>query len=161
MGFCFKYLFVMKILFVCLGNICRSPIAEGILREMAQKYHLDWVIDSAGTNGYHIGKTPHPYSQKVCLQHGIDIADQRARQFSSKDFERYDIIYALAMDVYDDIKKIGGQNARMDKVKIFLSELYEGSTESVPDPWYGDESAYLPVYQLIENTCAEIIAQYH
>jgi protein-tyrosine phosphatase len=153
-------LFVMKILIVFLGNICRSPIAEGVLKKMAQKHNLDWTIDSAGTNGYHIGEKPHPNSQKICLQHGIDLSAQRARKFSVKDFAYYDIVYALAMDVHEDIKKIGGQNAEMDKVKIFLSELHESSTESVPDPWYGDESAYFPVYQLIENTCARIIARY-
>jgi protein-tyrosine phosphatase len=151
----------MKILMVCLGNICRSPIAEGVLRKKAKENGLDWLIDSAGTNGYHIGEAPHPFSQKICAQHGIDISQQRAANFLSKHLEEYDLIYALAADVYQAIEKIGGPKAPMHKVKLFLSELHEGSTESVPDPWYGDESGYLPVYELIEKTCHKIIDKYH
>lgn len=147
----------MKILMVCLGNICRSPIAEGVLQQKLISVGLNWQVESAGTNGYHIGEAPHRFSQKVCKRHGIDISQQRARRFCTKDFEQYDIIYALALDVYDEIKKIGGAQAQMHKVKIFLGELQEGSTESVPDPWYGDESGYLPVYQIIEQTCDAII----
>jgi protein-tyrosine phosphatase len=151
----------MKILMVCLGNICRSPIAEGVLRKKAKENGLDWLIDSAGTNGYHIGEAPHPFSQKICAQHGIDISQQRAANFLSKHLEEYDLVYALAKDVYQEIEKIGGPKAPMHKVKLFLSELHEGSTESVPDPWYGDESGYLPVYELIEKTCHKIIDKYH
>lgn len=145
---------------VCLGNICRSPIAEGILKHKAKQLGLDWQIDSAGTNGYHIGEAPHRFSQKVCLEHGIDISQQRARRFTVKDFEEYDIIYALALDVYREIEKIGGRQSQMNKVHLFLSELKEGSTESVPDPWYGDESGYLPVFDIIEQTCTRIIERY-
>ncbi len=151
----------MKILMVCLGNICRSPIAEGVLRKKAKENGLDWLIDSAGTNGYHIGEAPHPFSQKICAQHGIDISQQRAANFLSRHLEEYDLVYALAKDVYQEIEKIGGPKAPMHKVKLFLGELHEGSTESVPDPWYGDESGYLPVYELIEKTCHKIIDKYH
>lgn len=150
----------MKILMVCLGNICRSPIAEGVLAQKAKERGLDWQVDSAGTNRYHTGEAPHRFSQKVCLQHGIDISGQCARTFTAKDFEQYDIIYALAMDVYREIEKIGGTKAQMNKVKLFLSEQEEGSTASVPDPWYGDESGYLPVYRLIEETCEAIVHKY-
>lgn len=150
----------MKILMVCLGNICRSPIAEGILDNKAKQLGLDWQIDSAGTNGYHIGEAPHRFSQKICLQHGIDISRQRARRFTIKDFEEYDMIYALALDVYREIEKIGSRQAQMNKVRLFLSELQEGITESVPDPWYGDESGYLPVFDIIEQTCTRIIERY-
>lgn len=142
---------------VCLGNICRSPIAEGVLRAKAKQYGLNWQIDSAGTNGLHIGEAPHRYSQKVCAQHGIDISGQRARQFVRKDLIEYDIIYALAPDVYQEIKRIAGNNIATEKVKIFLSALHEGSTEAVPDPWYGDESGYLPVFQMIAATCEAIV----
>lgn len=144
---------------VCLGNICRSPIAEGILQHKAKQHGLDWTVHSAGTNGYHIGQAPHRFSQKVCKQHGIDISSQRAMYFLSRHIEEYDLIYALAEDVYEEIKKIGVPNAPMHKVKMFLSELHEGSTASVPDPWYGDESGYLPVYQIIDQTCDAIVAK--
>lgn len=146
---------------VCLGNICRSPIAEGVLQKKAKDQGLNWIIDSAGTNGYHTGEAPHRFSQKICKQHGIDISRQRAVYFLSRHLEEYDLIYALAEDVYEEIKKIGGPNAPIHKVKMFLSELNEGSTDSVPDPWYGDESGYLPVYELIDKTCNKIIEKYH
>lgn len=150
----------MKILMVCLGNICRSPIAEGILQQKADDRGLNWLVRSAGTNGYHIGEPPHRYSQKVCQQKGIDISAQRSAPFTAGDFNTYDIIYAMAADVYDAVQKIGGHNAPMHKVRIFLGELNEGSIASVPDPWYGDESGYLPVYELIEQTCQAIIEKY-
>ena len=91
---------------VCLGNICRSPLAEGILKHKVKAAGLNWQIDSAGTNGYHIGEAPHRLSQKVAKLNGIDICDQKARQFSKEDFNRYDKIFALADDVVDEIKWI-------------------------------------------------------
>ena len=94
----------MKILMVCLGNICRSPLAEGILQQKAFSAGLTWSIESAGTNSYHIGEPPHPLSQKVAKINGIDISKQRARRFKAEDFESYDKIYALANDVLEDIK---------------------------------------------------------
>ena len=145
---------------VCLGNICRSPIAEGVLRAKIKEQKLDWVTSSAGTNGYHIGEAPHQYSQKVCNQFGIDISMQRAKKFTKQDFEDYDIIYAFAQDVYENIQTLATHKDQMKKVKYFLSELKEDSKESVPDPWYGDESGYLPVFQLIEKTCTSIITRY-
>src|ERR1700759_2065634 len=98
----------MKILMVCLGNICRSPLAEGILAHKAKEAGLNWEIDSAGTNGYHVGEAPHRLSQKVAKMKGIDICDQRARRFVAADMDRYDKIYAMADDVVDDIKRIAG-----------------------------------------------------
>jgi protein-tyrosine phosphatase len=150
----------MKILMVCLGNICRSPIAEGLMRRKIAEHGLDWEVASAGTNSYHTGEAPHPFSQKVCLQNGVDISGQRAKRFSASDFEQYDIIYAMADDVYDEIKRMGGKNADMSKVEFFLNELEPGSNGCVPDPWYGDESGYLPVYELIDRTCDAIIEKH-
>ena len=145
---------------VCLGNICRSPIAEGLLRDKVKQHGLDWQIDSAGTNSYHTGEAPHRHSQKVCLMNGVDISAQRARRFSAADFVRYDIIYAMADDVYDEIRRMGGRNADMSKVEYFLNELEPGGNGSVPDPWYGNEDGYLPVYELIDRTCDAIIEKY-
>ena len=96
----------MKILMVCLGNICRSPLAEGILEHKAKKAGLQWQVDSAGTNGYHTGEAPHHLSQKVAKHYGLDICHQRSRKFVKEDFDRYDKIYALADDVLDEIKFI-------------------------------------------------------
>ncbi len=144
---------------VCLGNICRSPIAEGVLKHKVKIHGLDWVVESAGTNSYHTGEAPHKYSQKVCLENGIDISHQRARTFTKEDLLQYDKIYAFAADVVSDIKKISGQS-EISNVDYFLNELHPGKNESVPDPWYGDESGYLPVYQIIERTCNAIIEKY-
>jgi len=150
----------MHILMVCLGNICRSPIAEGVLRHKAKQHNLNWTIHSAGTEPYHVGEAPHKSSQKVCKENGIDISELRARRFTAADFTRYDKIYAMAHDVYSNIRHIGGHHADMSKVDYFLNELYEGGNESVPDPWYGPEEGYMPVYELIDRTCDAIIEKY-
>ena len=148
----------MRILMVCLGNICRSPMAEGILRHKIKKHGLSWTVESAGTEFYHVGAPPHPSSQKICLQHGIDISHLRANKFTTEDFEKYDIIYAMADDVYKEIQQIGGSHAIMKKVRYFLNELYEDCNGSVPDPFNGIEKEYVMVYKIIDKTCDAVIA---
>ncbi|MGC4102254.1 low molecular weight protein-tyrosine-phosphatase [Ferruginibacter sp.] len=147
----------MKILMVCLGNICRSPLAEGILQDKVLKAGLNWVVESAGTNGYHTGEHPHPLSIKVALQHGIDIRQQVARRFTAADFEKYDKIYAMAGDVIDDMKSIAKQKFDAGKVDLLMNELYPGQNRDVPDPWYGPEPGYHEVYQMIDAACEKII----
>lgn len=147
----------MKILMVCLGNICRSPLAEGILQDKANRAGLNWVIDSAGTNGYHVGEAPHPLSQKVAKLNGIDISKQRARRFKADDMEAYDIIYAMAIDVMDDIERISGKKFEHNKVKLLLDETYPDQKKEVPDPWYGAETGYHEVFAIINNACDTII----
>jgi protein-tyrosine phosphatase len=150
----------MKILMVCLGNICRSPMAEGILEHKAKKAGLDWVVESAGTNGYHVGEPPHRLSQKVARLNGIDICHQRARRFVPEDFDRYDKIYALADDVLDEIRWIAGKKYESSKVDLLLNELYPGQNRSVPDPWYGTEPGYHEVFKVIDEVCEKIINKY-
>ena len=145
---------------VCLGNICRSPIAEGVMRHKAEKNGLNWIIDSAGTESYHIGEAPHRHSQAICRANGIDISSQCARRFVAADFDKYDKIYAMANDVYREVQRIGGRGADMSRVEIFLNELEPGSNASVPDPWYGNEDGYVTVYDLINKTCDNIIRTY-
>jgi protein-tyrosine phosphatase len=147
----------MKILMVCLGNICRSPLAEGILQHKANKAGLNWKVESAGTNHYHIGEPPHKLSQKVAKLNGIDICEQRARRFVANDFDRYDKIYALADDVLDEIRDIAGKNYDPSKVDLLMNELYPGEDRSVPDPWYGTEPGYHEVYKLLDAVCNKII----
>jgi protein-tyrosine phosphatase len=147
----------MKILMVCLGNICRSPMAEGILQHKANKAGLHWKVESAGTNHYHIGEPPHKLSQKVAKLNGIDICEQRARRFVAEDFNRYDKIYALADDVLDDIKNIAGKKYDPSKVDLLMNELFPGEDKSVPDPWYGTEPGYHEVYKLLDAVCNRII----
>lgn len=144
---------------VCLGNICRSPLAEGILQSMATEHELDWQVHSAGTLGYHAGNPPHPLSQKVAKLNGIDISCQVARQFVSEDFINYDLIIPMAEDVVRDMKVIAGENYDPGKVRLLLEWLYPGKEMDVPDPWYGTEDGYHEVYSLIKAACINIIKE--
>lgn len=155
-----SYLCEMKILMVCLGNICRSPLAEGILQQKAFTAGLTWSVESAGTNHYHTGEKPHQLSQKVAKLNGIDISHQRARSFTAADFDTYDKIYALAGDVLDDMKTIAGKKFDPAKVDLLLNELYPGENRDVPDPYYGNEEGYHTVYDLIDKACDSIIEKY-
>ncbi len=150
----------MRILMVCLGNICRSPIAEGLMHDQIQQHQLNWTVESAGTESYHIGQPPHIFSQKICQKNGINISSQRARLFRKEDIDQYDKIYAMAEDVLMNIKHIAGTQFDSDKIKLFLNELYPGSNRSVPDPWYGPEDGYSEVFDLINETCTTIIRKY-
>ena len=150
----------MKILIVCLGNICRSPLAEGILHHKAFQRGLNWSVESAGTESYHIGEPPHRLSQKVAKLNGIDICDQRARRFHSDDFEIYDRIYALSSDVLAEMKKMAAKKFDAGKADLLLNELYPGQNRDVPDPWYGEEPGYHEVFRLIEKACDAIVEKY-
>lgn len=150
----------MNILMVCLGNICRSPLAEGILQHKALEAGLKWRVDSAGTNGYHVGEAPHRLSQKVALLNGIDISRQRARQFITADLQQFDKVYAMAGDVITEMKWIAGNKYSPDKVDLLLNELYPGRNRDVPDPWYGTEPGYHEVYAMLDKACDKIIEKY-
>lgn len=150
----------MRILMVCLGNICRSPLAEGILQEKVKKAGLNWVVDSAGTNHYHTGDPPHPLSQKVALANGIDITNQRARKFTSEDLNQFDKIYALAGDVLNDIRRITGNKFDSSKVDLLMNEKYPGKNLDVPDPYYGGEPDFHEVYELLDEVLDQLILKY-
>ena len=145
---------------VCLGNICRSPLAEGVLQHKAIQAGLNWRVESAGTNRYHTGEPPHLLSQKVASQHGIDISNQRARSFCIDDFDNFDIIYALANDVKDEMRTIALHKFDESKVKLLMNEILPGKDLDVPDPWYGPERGYHEVFNLIEKACDAIINKY-
>jgi len=151
---------MMRILVVCLGNICRSPIAEGVLKHMVQKNNMNWIVASAGTENYHIGEPPHRYSQKICQKNGIDISQQRARPFVASDLNNFDKIYAMSKDVLEIIKDRVGIHFDASKITLFLNELTPGANKSVPDPWYGPEEDYEIVFDLIEKTCEKIVLKY-
>ena len=154
------YICSMKILMVCLGNICRSPLAEGILQDKAFKAGLNWSVESAGTNGYHTGEAPHPLSQKVARLNGIDISQQRSRRFRADDFLVYDRIYALSGDVLEDIRTIARKSFDPAKADLLMNKLYTRKNKYVPDPWYGAESGYHEVYRMIDEVCEAIIKKY-
>jgi len=155
-----NYICGMKMLMVCLGNICRSPMAEGILQHKAKAAGFDWIIDSAGTNGLHNGEHPHHLSQKICKQHNIDISHQVSRKVILSDFDDYDLIFAMSKDVLNDLKEWNYNPANTHKISLFLEQTHPGKRMDVPDPWYGNEDGYIEVYGLIEAACEAIITSH-
>ena len=124
----------MRILMVCLGNICRSPLAEGVLRHKAQLKGLNWHIESAGTGAWHVGQAPDPRSQKVALIHGIDISKQKAQQFSPYHLETFDKIYAMDSSNYQDIIRHAKNEIEKNKVELLMNNSEPGKNKAVPDP---------------------------
>lgn len=145
---------------VCLGNICRSPLAEGILQHKCIEKGLDWKIESAGTAGYHVGSAPHLQSQKVALKHAIDISKQQCRKFVKEDIELYDLIYVMDQMNYEDVKTISEEKWNAEKVKLILNELNPNQDNEVPDPWNGIDADFLKVFKLIEKACEAICIHY-
>ena len=143
---------------VCLGNICRSPLAEGVLQQKALNAGLQWNVDSAGTNS-HVNEPPHPLSQKVAKLHGIDISRQRARYFVAADFDRFDKIYALSVDVLEEIRWISKNKFDKRKVDLLMNEVYPGSDLDVPDPYYGEGDGFERVLDHVQAACAGLLAQ--
>lgn len=150
----------MKILMVCLGNICRSPLAEGILQDKARKAGLSWTVESAGTNGCHTGEAPHRLSQKIARLNGIDISGQRARDFRADDFEQFDLIYAMSSDVIRDMREIARQKFNPEKTDLLMNLVHPGRNQDVPDPWYGPEAGYHEVFRMISQACDELLNVY-
>lgn len=147
----------MKILMVCLGNICRSPLAEGILQQKALKAGLNWSIESAGTGTWHIGQPPHHLSQKVAVINDIDISQQRCRQFRKEDMLEFDRIYVMDQEIYREIKRMSGELWNKNKVEFLLNEIFKKEDRGVPDPYLGTEKDYHEVYSLINIACDAII----
>lgn len=139
-----------KILAVCLGNICRSPTAHGLLEEIAKERGIEVEIDSAGTAGYHIGEAPDIRSQAKMKEHGYDISHQRARQFTPSDFKDSDLILAMDRSNYNNILSLASNPEESKKVALMLS-FGEHHTDEVPDPYYGGPDGFEEVYQLIRS----------
>jgi protein-tyrosine phosphatase len=143
-----------KILMVCLGNICRSPLAEGILKN---KVNPDTIfIDSAGTGGYHIGNAPDPRSIAVAKKYGIDISKQVCRKFTPTDFADFDIIYAMDKSNFANIIRQSKSQPEVDKVRLLLDEVNLGINE-VPDPYYDADEGFEKVFHLIDKACTAIV----
>ncbi|MCO5232576.1 MAG: low molecular weight phosphotyrosine protein phosphatase [Chitinophagales bacterium] len=148
----------MKILMVCLGNICRSPLAEGILKHKIKENQLQWEVDSAGTSGWHNGEQPDKRSIQIAKKYGIDITDQQSRKLRSVDYEEFDLIYAMDSQNYKDILSLAKEEER-EKIKIILNEVYPNTNKNVPDP-YWDDNGFEKVYQMLEEACEAIIQKY-
>jgi len=138
---------------VCLGNICRSPLAEGIMQHLADKAGLNWVVDSAGTGDWHVGQGPDKRSVKAALDQGIDISKQVCRLFSPGDYDEFDLILVMDKSNLSNVLAMARNDDDRKKVKMLLGD------KSVPDP-YWDDSQFAPVFKLIEAGCKEIIKQY-
>lgn len=140
-----------SILFVCLGNICRSPLAEGVLRSVAEECGMGgrMAIDSAGTGGWHQGSAPDPRSIAIAARYGIDIAGQKARKVRPDDFERFDLILGMDRSNTDDLRVLAPAHAK-DRVHLFL-EFANGKAGEVPDPYYGGPDGFADVYRMIRD----------
>lgn len=143
-----------KILMVCLGNICRSPLAEGILKSKLPQQN--YFIDSAGTAGYHVGEKPDTRSIAVARKYGIDISDQRSRKFSITDFDEFDYIYAMDSSNYQNIIALARNNSDIAKVKMILEEVATLDKIDVPDPYYGGNDGFETVFQMLDKACDSI-----
>jgi protein-tyrosine phosphatase len=151
----------MKVLMVCLGNICRSPLAEGILKHKFRQANIVGQVESAGTAAYHAGERPDPRSMEIAGQHGIDISDQRARKFVPMDFDRFDRIFAMDSSNYQNIISQARNPSDRKKVDLILNMAYPGENMQVPDPYYGGEQGFHNVFKMLDLACDKIAAQAH
>lgn len=146
----------VKILMVCLGNICRSPLAEGLLASKLPQN--TFVVDSAGTGSWHIGRQPDERSIAVAKKNGLDISQQRGKQFTAADFETFDYIFVMDKTNYNDVLALAKEEAHKSKVQLILNDLFPGENVDVPDPYYGSQFGFDSVYQMLDETC-DIIAK--
>lgn len=143
---------------VCLGNICRSPLAEGILKAEANKRSLNWHVDSAGTSGWHAGEAPDPRSIQVARENGLDIGDQRSRQIGAEDFDEFDLIITMDTNNYRNVINLARNEKDREKVYMLLNYLYPGENRAVPDPYY--DGGFQNVYDMISDAVSALLDQY-
>lgn len=148
---------MQKVLFVCLGNICRSAMAQGVLETKAKAKGLNILVDSAGTSNYHIGEAPDERMQAKALEYEIDISRQQARQFTIADFDTFDFIFAMDTSNYKNIIALAKNEKDKAKIQLFLNYTYPHQNKSVPDPYYGGEEGFEEVYQLLDAACEVFI----
>jgi protein-tyrosine phosphatase len=146
-----------KILMVCLGNICRSPLAEGILKSKLSS--SEFIVDSAGTGNYHIGSLPDKRSIQVAEKYGLDITDQRGRQFSVLDFDNFDIIYVMDEFNFENVVKLARNTEDTAKVKFILNEIYPNQNHSVPDPYTGGLQGFENTFKMLDEACDRIASK--
>ena len=140
---------------VCLGNICRSPLAEGILKSKTSPESI--FVDSAGTAAYHIGNKPDQRSINVAAKYGLDISSQRARKVSVKDFDTFDRIFAMDQNNYDHLLLLARTDFDISKIKLILNEAHPNQNRSVPDPYDGESSGFENVYSMLDEACECIL----
>jgi len=146
---------MVRVLMVCLGNICRSPLAEGILKSKVSD--SDFIIDSAGTGGWHIGELPDSRSIEVARINQIDITDQSCRKFVYQDFQDFDLIYVMDKSNMADVLSLAKNDEDRMKVTLILDELYPGKFKEVPDPYYGGGNGFEKVFVMLDAACDQIV----
>jgi len=146
----------VKILMVCLGNICRSPLAEGLLASKLPKNNF--IVDSAGTGNWHVGKQPDERSIAVAKKNNLDISLQKGRHFSAADLDTFDYIYVMDNTNYNDVMAMATNENQKNKVQLILNELFPGENVDVPDPYYGLQNGFDTVYKMLDETC-DVIAK--
>tara|TARA_B110000879_G_scaffold95190_1_gene130070 strand:- start:13711 stop:14163 length:453 start_codon:yes stop_codon:yes gene_type:complete len=146
-----------RVLMVCLGNICRSPLAEGILQSKIAASKVS--VDSAGTAAFHEGNLPDPRSVEIANHYNIDITGQRARAFTPQDFSKFDLIYAMDLSNYNHLLELAKNKTDREKVHLILNDLFPNQNREVPDPYYGGAQGFEEVYQLLEAACSLIASK--
>ena len=141
---------------VCLGNICRSPLAQGILQNKINQSGLNWEVDSAGTSRWHLGEKPDPRSITTARHHGIDISKQRARQILKEDLDRFDLILAMDSSNYNDILRLASQKSEKAKIELMLNYSFPGENRAVPDPYF--DGGFDHVFDLLDDACDKLIS---
>ncbi len=148
----------MNILFVCLGNICRSPLAEGIMHHKVREHGLKINVDSAGTASWHSGEKPDNRGIKIAKSNGIDISRLRARQFSVADFDEFDFIFAMDESNYSDLQNLARSDSDLEKIKLFTEFAGLEGVYEVPDPYY--DGRFAEVFDLIDHACNNVIKNF-
>lgn len=144
---------------VCLGNICRSPLAEGILKSKLKNLNLDISVDSAGTGSWHTGSPPDTRSIEIARKKGIDISKQRARQFKTTDFNDFDKILVMDTSNQTDLIRLASSKKDSDKIELILNYSHPNTRSSVPDPYYGGDKGFENVFQLLNIACDKLIEE--
>lgn len=142
---------------VCLGNICRSPLADGLLRKKIQEAGLSIEVDSAGTSSHHVGQAPDDRMRATAKKFGLSIDDLRARQFTVSDFDQFDLIYAMDSSNFNNILSLARSTADELKVKLILNEINPGQNLNVPDPYFGGEQGFIDVYKMLDQATDQIM----
>tara|TARA_R110002072_G_scaffold261258_1_gene419869 strand:- start:20317 stop:20769 length:453 start_codon:yes stop_codon:yes gene_type:complete len=146
-----------KVLMVCLGNICRSPLAEGLLRSKVDSNKV--FVDSAGTGHWHVGDLPDKRSIAVGEKYGIDITNQRGRQFKAEDFSEFDHIFVMDNSNKQNVLALAKTETDRNKVSLILDEIFPSENVDVPDPYYGGELGFENVYRMLDEACEKIAAR--
>ena len=149
----------MKVLVVCLGNICRSPMAEGILRKKITERNLPVTVDSAGTGNYHVGEAPDERAITTSMRFGVDISSLAARQFSINDFDEFDSIFVMDNSNLRNVLDLSRNEFDAGKVKLMLDILYPGEEMEVPDPWFGNNEGFVRVFEMLDAASEQLVQE--